>query len=141
MPIEHSYRADTEGDQAVNWLAPRRARGDRIMIEELVILYLLQIPLVIVWLTGMILAIRYWLRQPRVSLLTFIAMIIFLVQLIVTRFYNFYPPQPRVLLDLGRERSQEISLSILRISDAILSVTAWILVIFAIFGRRQPQIM
>lgn len=49
------------------------------MFQALVLNYALQIPLYLVWLVGVVLAVISWKRNPKVSLLTVIALAVFFI--------------------------------------------------------------
>ncbi len=101
--------------------------------------YLIQLPLFLVWLAGLILAVVFWKRHPRVSLLAVIALAGFLLVTAANIFLNLW-------LGLGLDRlglsPAQIGLVYLvrNIVDGLLAAGLWGLVLAAIFAwRKQPQ--
>ena len=98
--------------------------------------YLVQSPILLVWLAGFILAIAYWRRHPRVSLLTVIALVIFLLESVVSTYLNLW--LPLLLSKRGIATLQMGQILVIKgIVASIILAVAWGLLIAAIFGGRQ----
>lgn len=98
-------------------------------------LCLLQSPVTLVWLGGIVLAIVSWRRHPRVSLLAAIAMGLLLVSSVVGNLANAWLPlglhrQGRNLVAFGLAGS---AISFLR---SLFTAGVWVLLLAAIFGWR-----
>ena len=101
---------------------------------------LTEIPLLLVWLTGLSLALIFWKRHPRVSLITVIAIGVFLVITPVEVFLNLWLP---LYFDHQGMGFQQIALiyNLKAILQAIISAGLWTLVLAAIFGwRKHPAV-
>ena len=98
--------------------------------------YLVQFPILLVWLAGFILAIAYWRRHPRASLLTVIALVIFLLESVVNTYLNLW--LPLMLSERGIATFQMSQILVVKgIVTSIILAVAWGLLIAAIFGGRQ----
>ncbi|HLO33880.1 MAG TPA: hypothetical protein VK249_32330 [Anaerolineales bacterium] len=88
------------------------------------------------WLAGMILAIVYWRRNPKVSRFTLIAIVIFLVESCSSSYVGLYLPLRS--RDWGLTGTQlGLYLSLFNILASLMSAVAWGFILAAIFGRRD----
>ncbi len=94
---------------------------------------LVQLPLYLVWLVGIILAIAFWRRHPRVSLLTIIALVLFLLEGISGLAFTLATP----FLVRGAIANYMALNGILSVVQGIVSLIAWIILLVALFGWRQ----
>ncbi len=100
-----------------------------------------QLPVVIVWVVGIIVALVTWRKHPRASMLTLIAMLIFILAWIIDLVVN-------VFLPMGLHASfgmpfQNIG-TVVTIAEALISlfeVIGWGLLLVAVFWRRlEPPV-
>ena len=104
------------------------------------IAYLVQSPILLVWLIGLVLATVYWRRHPRVSLLTVIALVVFLIETLVNTYINMW--LPLLLSRRGMESSQMVQLlGIKNIVTSIIIAIGWSMVVAAIFSGRKAATM
>ena len=96
--------------------------------------YLVQGPILLVWLVGFILALVYWRRHPRVSLLTVIALLIFLGETLAGTYLNLW--LPLMLTGRGVQAAATVFLIKSILTSLILAI-AWALLVAAIFGWRR----
>ncbi len=90
------------------------------------------LPLIVIWLVGIVLAIVTWGRHPQVSALVLIAFVLFLIDGTVGTFLGFWMPA-----QLGRfPREAGVLLTVQALLRAILNIVAWILLLAAIFAWR-----
>ena len=96
-------------------------------------------PVVIVWLIGVILAISRWRSHPQVSLFVIIAFVVMMGAAVVSRVTAMWAPM------MMRERGWSMSevgtiITSINIAYALINATAWALVLCAIFGwRAHPK--
>jgi hypothetical protein len=100
--------------------------------------YLVQIPLYLVWLVGIILSIVFWKKHPTVSLLTLIALAGLLILSIVGVYTSTWLPMTLHAQGLSTARIG-IELGIISIASSILSTAFWILLVVALFGWRKGR--
>lgn len=86
--------------------------------------YCFQLALLLIWLTGIVLAIARWPQHREVSLLIIIAFLLFMVQEVLT------------LVIAPASRSLAYPLLILRL---LMKGIAWALLLVALFNWRPPQ--
>jgi hypothetical protein len=99
---------------------------------------LVQLPVILIWLIGQILSLVFWRRHPKVSLLTFIAMIGFLIVSIIGTYLNIW--LPLTLRERGLAISQiGIALTVSGLINSFVSAVFWVLLVIAIFGWRSRQ--
>jgi len=94
------------------------------------------IPLFIVWLVAVIFAIVRWIKHPKVSLLTIIAICIFITTNFISKTLVFLPYFMRENYGTSEAGFGLMSFGI----NAILllfNTTAWALIVAAIFGWRK----
>jgi hypothetical protein len=100
--------------------------------------YLVQVPVILVWLTGIVLAIVFWKRQPRVALLAVIAFAGFLVMNVINTYLNLW--LPLTLQRQGMQLSMIATLQTVRgILSSLASAALWALIVAAIFGWRKEN--
>jgi hypothetical protein len=103
--------------------------------QQLISGFWLQAPLIVIWLVGIVVAIVTWRKHPPVSILTILALLFFLfnvvagetfVQQVMFQFHVRGLPA----------RTVGTLLSVAAILRAIISIVAWVLILTAIFIRR-----
>jgi hypothetical protein len=100
--------------------------------------YLQQSPLILVWLAGIILALIFWRRHPAVSLLTFLASLVFLVKGLLTTWLYHQLPHWIVERNWTHEQIDRVYFFI-GISNTVVSALLWGLMLWAIFGWRTGR--
>ena len=96
-------------------------------------------PIVLVLLVGFVLAIVTWKKHPKASLLTILAIPLFMLNLLLSLVVPFLP---QFLLYL-RVRINFPLRSVAIISNIVISALGfigWILILLAIFLRRKPKV-
>jgi hypothetical protein len=110
------------------------------LVPSLAVLFV-QLPLLLVWLTGMVLAIIYWKRHPRVSLLALIGMAGLFIATVIGSLISLWLPE--IYDQTGFPGGMEqfaLLMNIKTIAGSLLSAVLWVLVIAAIFGwRKKPE--
>jgi hypothetical protein len=100
--------------------------------------YLIQIPVLLVWLAGIVLSIVHWRKHSRVSLLTLIAIVAFLVQSLVGNALTLW--LPITLMERGWAAGQMgVIFAAMGIVQSLVSAVLWGLLLVAIFGWRSGQ--
>ena len=101
----------------------------------------IQLPVLLVWLIGSILAIVFWKRHPKVSLFAMIGVCGLLLLTLITTYLNLW--LPLMLSDRGVSATQiGITLGIKGIVTSVLSACFWVMIFVAIFGwRKKPEIV
>lgn len=97
-----------------------------------------KLPLLIVLIVGFITSITRWRKNPRVSLLTLLAVVIFMVTLILDTFSTSVLPS---LLYSTNMEYQTIT-AILAITSVVLGfpiAVCWILLLIALFGKQKQK--
>ncbi len=101
-------------------------------------MYLIQLPVLIVWLVGGVLALVHWRRHPRVSLLALIALGVFFIQMLVGTYLSIWLPM--TLVRQGMSAAQMGLIMMARgVVQSLVSAVAWALLIAAVFGWRSKQ--
>lgn len=97
--------------------------------------FLAEVPIILVWLAGIVVALLRWQRHPRVSLLTLIALIIFLFNLIIGGILNVQIP---LILSEGGWSAGNIGTFFLikGFIQAVVAALGFGLLLFALFGWR-----
>lgn len=99
---------------------------------------LIQLPVIAVWIIGLILAFIFWRKHPKVSILTLVAILGFLVILIADTYLNI--KIPRLMNERGFTVAQMSSAYAIKSQvSSILSPVFWILLGVAMFGWRSKQ--
>jgi hypothetical protein len=107
-------------------------------LKTLFQLYLPQLPLLLVWLVGALVALITLRRHPRISALVLIAMFLLIGQSVFGTFalHWFTTNQSR-----GRMSPQELTTQLmgLNLARAGFTAAAWALILVAAFSGRQQQ--
>jgi hypothetical protein len=105
-------------------------------LNSLLAVYIVDVPVVLVWLIGILLAIVFWKRHPRVSLLALIAFIGLLVLKLAGTYLNGWLPMN---LDQSGWTVTQMGIrqGIFALISAVLSAGFWSLLLAAIFGGRK----
>ena len=95
-----------------------------------------QLPVILVWIVGVILALFHWKRYPRVSLMALAAIVIFFLNSAAGAFLSLY--LPLTLRERGWSTSQmSLVYTANAIVQSLIAAVAWGLVLAAIFGERN----
>jgi hypothetical protein len=100
---------------------------------------LTQLPLLLVWLVGIVLAVARWQRHPKVSLLALIALVLALLETILNGFLSVWIP---VMLTEQGMTSMQIgtAFAIWRFVASLVGAVIWGLVLAAIFRWRDDLV-
>ena len=101
--------------------------------------YLLQLPLYIVWLIGIILSMTRWQRHPKASFAALAAFSLLFVESLIGTLLSYNLPR---LLAEGRHIDGEhiaLILNVLWFGRTILHAGLWGVVLLAIFGWRKRR--
>ena len=97
-----------------------------------------QLPVVMVWIIGLVLALVFWKRNPRVSLLTLIAIMGFIINMLVGTYLSIWLPTMR---DQGWSINQiGTALGLIGFIRSFVGAILWGLVLVAIFGWREKAV-
>jgi Na+/phosphate symporter len=99
---------------------------------------LVRIPVILVWLTAIILAIVFWNRHPKVSLLTIISVIGLMITSVFGTFLSMWLPLSMQNRGFNASRIA-IRLGIWNIALTIIETFFWALLVAAIFGWRNKR--
>jgi hypothetical protein len=98
--------------------------------------YLTQLPVILVWLIGLVLALVYWRRHPTVSLLAIIAIVGFLVTSLVGTYLSVW--LPLTLQERGWSIGRiGILMTARGVIGSLISAVLWALLLAAVFGWRN----
>lgn len=99
----------------------------------------IQIPLLLVWLFGCILAVVRWSRHPRVSMLTLVAILGLATLTLIGTATSVAVPM--MMYDQGWTASQmSMILMMSGFSQSLFTAVLWLLLFAAIFGwRTEPS--
>ena len=100
---------------------------------EFLLLNGLRLPFFLLYIVGLVLALTTWRRHPQASLLSLIAFVLFFFANAISAGMNWY------VLSLRSGMAAGIWLTIANFVSMIITVVAWTLILFALFGRRPPQ--
>ncbi len=107
-----------------------------VVVSNLVI----SLPLLVVWIGGILLAIAYWPRYPRVAALVVCALALACLSLFVSALTTSALLPVLVQLRGGTVRRLESTLLLAGIVRTLLDALAWGLLVAAVFvGRAQPE--
>lgn len=98
--------------------------------------YLIQSPVYLVWIAGIVLAIARWRRHPTVSLLTLASLVLFSARSLIGTFLNVWLPITLHEQGIGAERIG-VFLAARGVISALVAALAWGLLIAAVFGWRR----
>jgi hypothetical protein len=105
-------------------------------MEELSFLFVIVISaLVIIWVSGVVLALSRWRRHPRVSLFALLAFGIMLI----SRFQSVLLPPIMINYGWTADQSGPIFLAVNGLISGLTSAVAWAFVLCAIFGWRDQR--
>lgn len=103
--------------------------------------YLVQAPIVLVWLVGIGLAVAHWQRHPRVSLLVVSAIVLSLLTVLIGTPLNLW--LPLATRNFGWSTGQlGVVLLLTNVVRSLIAAVAWGLMIAAVFawrGERQGR--
>ena len=99
--------------------------------------FLVQLPVVLVWLVGLILALIFWKRHPRVSLLTVIAILGLLILSFLGTYLNIALPVTLHSRNNLSFSQLTMTLAVVNIIISVFSAILWGLLVAAIFGWRK----
>ncbi len=94
------------------------------------------IPYIIVWLVGLILAVVWWQKHPRLSLLALIIFLLLIVSQIITTIVEVVLPEYMYQAHIDITQFPII----LNVINLVFSLPAWALIVWAIFGWRKQTI-
>ena len=105
-------------------------------LNALFAVFIVDAPLVLVWLTGIILAIVFWKRHPWVSLLAVIAFVGLMVLTLTGTYLNGWLPMN---LDQSGWTVTQMGIrqGIFALISALLSAGFWALLLAALFGQSK----
>ena len=99
--------------------------------------FAIQAPLLVIWLVGMLLALLWWQRAPKVAAVTCVACALFLVDTLIGTL--IVVALPGMLIERGQSTSQvAVAFTVIGICRALLHAVLWSAVLFAIFSGRSP---
>ncbi len=90
-----------------------------------------QLPELMVWFAGLVLALMNWRRTPRAAPLLLLAMVTLITLRLVTGYVNGLLPA----LMSGPQLSDALALS--NFAQSAIAAVAWGMVLVAVFGGRQ----
>ncbi len=98
-----------------------------------------QLPIFLVWLIGLILAIVFWKKHPRVSLFATVGISGLFILTLVTTYLNLW--LPLMLHERGVSAAQiGVTLGVKGIVTSVFSAIFWGFIIGAILGwRKKPE--
>ena len=97
----------------------------------------IQAPLILVWLAGMVLALVWWQRAPKVAVVTCAACAVFMVDALIGTFLS--ATLPSTLIERGQSASEVgFAFAVIGTVRALLHTVLWCGVLFAIFSGRDP---
>jgi hypothetical protein len=107
---------------------------------DLLMTYGWMIPYVLVWFTGLVLALVYWRRHPGVSCCTVVALSLFILSFVGGTFLQ------RMIMvswanQMGGENMHVMKsyMAMLTIARTALGTAAWILILMAVLGWRRQS--
>ena len=106
------------------------------MILAILVQLLYSLPLIIVWLVGVILAIVSWQRHPHLSMLVVITFLLFIFVEIINDIVNVSLPAFIDNFHISIETFEIIR----GVLNLIVSIPLWTLLIWAIFGWRKSAL-
>lgn len=106
----------------------------KILVENLLML----IPLVVVWLAGIILAIVNWKKMPRVALLSTIAIVLMFVLSVTSRVTSYLLYRQQLQGNLPADTVTIIT-TVMNIFFPFLNAVCWVLLLIAIYTGRKKD--
>jgi hypothetical protein len=107
-------------------------------MSELLLGYLQQLPFLLVYLAGMILALVHWQRYPKVALLTFLGTALLFFQAVAGTFLEHVLLR-EIFVGAGNHAQVMTMQFILRVVRSFVIAGAWVMILFAIFGWREQR--
>lgn len=105
------------------------------IVSSTVVSLLTQLPVYLVWLTGVVLALVFWRRQRTAAMLMLAALAIQIVSLTIRTLLSSSLP---LMIQRGVSPSQfGFVLTAQNLFFTLVSAVAWGLVLWAVFGVRQ----
>lgn len=109
--------------------------NDAVMISTLQIL-LYRLPVFITWITGIILALVYWKRHPKVSLVALMAFIGFIFLSIIAAVYSALFP----VIMSKYKLSMMMYNTVFNLFISLLNMGLSALLLVAVFGWRKTKV-
>lgn len=97
---------------------------------------LVRLPILLIWLVGVIIAIVRWQRHPRTSLMLVLGLAILTLASLIGVFWEAWLPQGAARIGVSRIGALA---SVYGIVQALISAVGWVLVIIAVFSKR-PEV-
>lgn len=98
--------------------------------------YVVQLPVLLVWLIGIVFALVRWPRHPRVSLLALVAILLALVAAVGGNWLNAWVPLLLRAWRLNVATIQGVQAALAGLMGVILA-TSWAVILLAMFGWRD----
>jgi hypothetical protein len=99
---------------------------------------LMNVPFFLTMLVGIILCIVFWKRHPKVSLLALIAFIILIVDSLVGMALTAWITMTAASGKMDGQQFGIVSVTV-NCFQSLLTVAAWVMLLFSIFGWRKAQ--
>lgn len=97
--------------------------------------FAIQVPLLLVWLVGIVLALLWWQRAPKVALVTCVACGLFLLDALIGT--AIVVALPNMLSERGQSAVQiGTAFGLVGMVRSLLHAALWVAVLFAIFSGR-----
>jgi hypothetical protein len=106
------------------------------MLRYLLLLFLQRSPILLMIVIGLVFAIIRWRRHPSVSLLTAIALVIYVIKIFTFALINYWLPNLRFSLHVSYAAINNLYILLSVLSDIAFAIVLLILVIAA-FLKRQ----
>ena len=107
------------------------------ILGPLIGVFLVQLPVLLIWLVGLALALARWQRHPKVSRLALIAFVGFLLSSTIDYLTTL---MPITLVEQGWNFDQVgIAMAIVGLTKSVIAAVLWGLVLAAIFGWRRQE--
>ena len=94
--------------------------------------YLVQLPVLLIWLVGIVIAAVRWRRHPRVSLLLCLALVLLGARALIVPVIRY-----RVQISDLPVGQMGYRFGVLNVVSAVVGAVAWILVLVAAFRERD----
>jgi hypothetical protein len=108
-------------------------------MDQLVWWLAIYAPLFVVWLVGIFVCFATWRKHPRVSLLTFVGLVIQVLQIGAGMLFSFWMSKQYASLGLSSKEAVMV-LNISGIVQACLGSIGWVLILLAVFlWRSRPN--
>ena len=109
------------------------------MLKAVLSNYAIQLPIILVWAAGLVIALVRWKEHPRVSVLALIAFSVLMLQLLIDTYLNVW--MPRWLYETRGSSNNEVAnfLLVKGVVSNLIRMGLWGLVIIALFGWRAKS--